>query len=91
MTVGTVPVEMLAKRVKRIIDQDVHGRLDDERRAAAAVLRPRRLDGEDEPGADPVLRAADVRRRSGAGRRRGWSRRASCRMLERRPQPEARS
>ena len=41
--------------------QAVHGRVDDERGATPAMLRPRRVDGRGRTGPDPVLRPAGVR------------------------------
>ena len=61
-----------------LLGQVVHGRLDAQRRAAPAMLRPRRLDRRrGQPGARPVLCAAALRRSRGARRRPAWSRRAS--------------
>ena len=66
-----------------LLGQDVHGRLDAERRAAAAVLRPRRLDRRrGEPRAHPVLCPAAVRRAAAAPHRRAWCRRASWSSLD---------
>ena len=62
--------------------QDVHGHLDDERRAAPAVLRPRRLDrrGRARSGSRsaPARRSPALRRRTSAGHGR---RRATCPVL----------